>query len=177
MIRILGIDPGSHLTGYGIIESQGNRLVCVASGCLRIKAADLAGRLQQVYVGLDSLISEFVPHEVAIESVFVYRNVDSALKLGQARGAAITAVAMRGVPVIEYTPSEIKKAVVGKGNATKIQVQHMTKALLSLQGKQQADAADALAIAICHAHSRGAMRQSGRLAMGRGGRWRLKGLP
>jgi len=177
MIRILGIDPGSLLTGYGVIELQANKLSCVTSGHIRTKASDLAGRLQQIFMALDTLITEHSPHEVAIESVFVYRNVDSALKLGQARGAAITSVAMHSLPVIEYAPSEIKKAVVGRGNATKPQVQHMIKAILNLQGKQQADAADALAVAICHANSRNALRQSGRLAMGRGARWRLKGMP
>lgn len=177
MIRILGIDPGSQLTGYGVIDMLHGKLTCVTSGCIRIKPGELASRLQQIYTALDGIVSEYVPHEVAIENIFVCRNVDSALKLGQARGAAITAVAMRSLPVIEYSPSEIKKAVVGRGNATKPQVQHMVKALLALQGKQQADAADALAVAICHSHSRQLLRQTGRLAMGRGGRWRLKGVP
>ncbi|MBI3562503.1 MAG: crossover junction endodeoxyribonuclease RuvC [Gammaproteobacteria bacterium] len=176
-MRILGVDPGSQLTGYGIIETQANRLVCVHSGCIRIKLSDLAGRLLQIYTALGEITDEFKPHEVAVESVFVHRNVESALKLGQARGAAITSVAMRGLPVIEYTPSTIKKTVAGRGNATKRQVQHMVKALLNLPGKQQADAADALAVAICHANSRGALRNSGQLAVRRGGRWRLKGLP
>lgn len=177
MIRILGIDPGSLITGYGVIEMQSNRLVYITNGCIRTQGDDLAGKLHDIFRAVDELVTQYTPHEVAIESVFVSRNVSSALKLGQARGSAITAVALRHLPVIEYTPSEIKKAVVGRGNATKLQVQHMIKALLNLKEKQQADAADALAVAICHGHSRSALRQLGRLTRTSrsSSRWRLKG--
>ncbi len=154
MIRILGIDPGSRLTGFGIIEVQGNRLHCVSTGCVKIQGDDLATRLKVIFEGISQLVTEFQPQEVAIENIFMYRNADSALKLGQARGAAISAVSVQSIPVHEYTPSEIKKAVVGKGNASKEQVQHMVKALLSLNRSPQSDAADALAVALCHGHLR-----------------------
>ncbi|MDH5446621.1 MAG: crossover junction endodeoxyribonuclease RuvC [Gammaproteobacteria bacterium] len=154
MIRILGIDPGSRLTGFGIIEVQGNRLHCLATGCVKINGENLASKLKIVFEGISELVSEYQPQEVAIENIFMYRNAESALKLGQARGAAISAVSVRSIPVHEYTPSEIKKAVVGKGNASKEQVQHMIRALLSLNRMPQSDAADALAVAVCHANRR-----------------------
>ncbi len=153
MKRILGIDPGSRFTGYGIIELNAGKSIWVNSGCIRIKADSLAEKLCIIAEGLNTLLDEFQPDEMAIEKVFVSRNVDSALKLGQARGAAITTVALRKIPVSEYTPSQIKKAVVGKGNASKIQVQHMMVNLLGLSKAPQEDAADALAIALCHAHT------------------------
>ena len=154
MTRILGIDPGSRLTGFGVIELHQNKTICVASGCIRINDDTLAAKLKKIYESLCTIIDEYEPIEVAIESVFVHRNVDSALKLGQARGAAITAVATNTLPLSEYTPSEIKKAVVGRGNAAKQQVQHMVKAILGLGKAPQADAADALAAALCHGHHR-----------------------
>ena len=154
MIRILGIDPGSRLTGFGVIEAEAGRLRCVTTGCIRTPDEGLANRLKSIFEGVASLVGDFQPAEVAIENIFVYRNADSALKLGQARGAALSAISVRDVPVYEYTPSQIKKAIVGKGNASKQQVQHMVKALLTLGQAPQSDAADALAAALCHEHLR-----------------------
>ena len=154
MIRILGIDPGSRITGYGIIEMRPNQAVCISHGCIKAQQDTLAERLKHIHLGLTDLIEQFTPEEMAIESVFVHRNVDSALKLGQARGAAIACVALTSLPVNEYSPAEIKKSVVGRGNAAKSQVQHMVKAILGLHKSPQADAADALAVALCHGHSR-----------------------
>jgi len=153
MKRILGIDPGSRFTGYGIIELNAGRTIWVNSGCIKVIGDDLASKLCIIAESLDTLIEEFQPHEMAIEKVFLSRNVDSALKLGQARGAAITTVALRKIPVSEYSATQIKKAVVGKGNAAKTQVQHMVVNLLGLSRAPQEDAADALAIALCHAHT------------------------
>ena len=151
--RILGIDPGSRLTGYGIIEMQAGRAIWVGSGCIRIKGDDLASRLRILVDGLADILDQHQPASVAVEQVFMHRNADSALKLGQARGAAISVVAGRRLPVHEYTPTQIKKAIVGKGNAAKAQVQHMVKAMLGLSHLPQEDAADALAVALCHAHT------------------------
>jgi crossover junction endodeoxyribonuclease RuvC len=153
MTRILGIDPGSRITGFGIIERVEGRLSYVESGCIRAGDGDFAGRLKTIFDGLCDVIEIYQPNHVAIEQVFMHRNPDSALKLGQARGAAICAVMSKGLEVSEYTPSEIKQATVGKGNAAKEQVQHMVVALLKLQGMPQADAADALAVALCHTHT------------------------
>lgn len=153
MKRILGIDPGSRFTGYGIIELNAGKSIWINSGCIRVEADNLADKLCIIAEGLNALLDEFQPDEMAIEKVFVSRNVDSALKLGQARGAAISTVALRKIPVSEYTPTQIKKAVVGKGNAAKTQVQHMVVNLLGLSRAPQEDAADALAIALCHAHT------------------------
>lgn len=153
MKRILGIDPGSRFTGYGIIELKAGRTIWVNSGCIRVKGDNLAEKLCVISESLNTLLDEFQPDEMAIEKVFVGRNVDSALKLGQARGAAISTVALRKIAVSEYTPTQIKKAVVGKGNAAKTQVQHMVVNLLGLSRAPQEDAADALAIALCHAHT------------------------
>ena len=152
MTRILGIDPGSLATGYGIIDQHGQRMSYVASGCIRAKGESLAERLGFIFAGVNSIIEEFLPHEMAIERVFMNKNADSALKLGQARGAAICATVQRQVPVDEYAAREIKLAVVGKGSATKEQVQHMVCVLLSLSKKPQSDAADALGVAVCHGH-------------------------
>ncbi len=151
--RILGIDPGSRLTGYGIIEMHAGRAIWVGSGCIRIKGDDLASRLRVLVEGLADILDQHRPTTVAVEQVFMHRNADSALKLGQARGAAISVVAGRHLPVYEYTPTQIKKAIVGKGNAAKAQVQHMVKAMLGLSHLPQEDAADALAVALCHAHT------------------------
>lgn len=150
MTRILGIDPGSRITGFGIIELEGRRLSYVQSGCIRAGDGDFAGRLKTIYDGLCEIVEVYTPTQVAIEQVFMHRNPDSALKLGQARGAAICAVMSKGLTISEYTPAEIKKATVGKGNAAKEQVQHMVQMLLKLPGMPQADAADALAVALCH---------------------------
>lgn len=153
MKRILGIDPGSRFTGYGIIELNAGKTIWVNSGFIRVQADSLAEKLCIIAESLNILLDEFQPDEMAIEKVFVSKNVDSALKLGQARGAAISTVALRKIAVSEYTPTQIKKAVVGKGNAAKAQVQHMVVNLLGLSSAPQEDAADALAVALCHAHT------------------------
>lgn len=154
MTRILGIDPGSRITGYGIIDQQGQQLRYVASGCIRIKGEALAERLGMIFTGVNEVIDEYLPEEMAVERVFMNKNADSALKLGQARGAAICAGVTCTLPVDEYAAREIKQAVVGKGGATKEQVQHMVRVLLSLDRQPPSDAADALAVAICHGHIR-----------------------
>lgn len=150
---ILGIDPGSRITGYGVISIEQSKIRYCASGCIRLKDDDLATRLDQIYTGVHQIISQYNPHEFAIEQVFMARNPDSALKLGQARGAAIVAATQNKMPVSEYSARQIKQAVVGKGNAEKTQVQHMVTHILALSSAPQADAADALAVAICHAHT------------------------
>ena len=155
MIRVIGIDPGSVVTGYGIVDSDGQRSVLVAHGHIRIKGEDLASRLGFVFQRVDEVLREWQPREMAIEDVFVSRNPLSALKLGQARGAAVVAACQHEIPVAEYTPRRVKQAVVGNGGADKAQVQHMIGILLNTREKLQADAADALAIALCHAHTRG----------------------
>ena len=147
MTRILGIDPGSRITGFGIIDVEGNRSRYVTSGCVRISGDSLPERLGVI-------IETNRPDEVSIENVFMHRNAASALKLGQARGAAICAAVTRALTVAEYTPSEVKQAIVGKGNASKEQIQHMVVSLLKLPATPQADAADALAIALTHSHHR-----------------------
>ncbi|MDI5932979.1 crossover junction endodeoxyribonuclease RuvC [Halomonas kalidii] len=151
---ILGIDPGSRLTGYGVLDVASATPAYVASGCIRTRADDLAQRLAQVYAGIAELIAVHRPGEFAIEQVFMSKNADSALKLGQARGTAIVCAANHGLPVSEYGPRQIKQAVTGSGRADKAQVQHMVTAILGLDGTPQADAADALAIALTHAHAR-----------------------
>lgn len=154
MIRILGVDPGSRVAGFGLIEISQNRATYLASGCIRVKGDTLADRLKMVFDGFLEVVETFQPDEVAIESVFMHRNADSALKLGQARGAAIAAIMTRDLSVFEYSPTQIKKSVVGRGHADKTQVQHMVRALLKLPDTPQADAADALACALCHQQSR-----------------------
>ena len=152
-VRILGLDPGSRRTGFGCIESSGGTLTVIAHGCLNVASAAPMARLRLIFEGLRELMSAHAPVEVAIERVFVSRNVDSALKLGQARGAALCAVP-QGIPVFEYAPRAIKLAVVGSGAAEKLQVAHMIRTLLALSERPGADAADALAVAVCHAHTR-----------------------
>lgn len=158
-MRILGIDPGSRITGYGIIDSDGASTCYVTSGCIRIAEENFGRRLERIYTEVRALIDAYAPHEVAIERVFVHRNADSALKLGQARAAAICGTFGGGtsggsLDLFEYAARRVKQAVVGRGGADKQQVQHMVKAILGLRATPQADEADALAIAICHAHSR-----------------------
>ena len=154
MAIILGIDPGSRLTGFGVIESKGSKLRYITSGCIRIDISqDLAFRLKQIFECVNQIIEDNHPDEFAIEQVFMGKNADSALKLGQARGSAIVAAATKNLPVSEYAARAVKQAVTGKGSAEKEQVQHMVQILLNLPGKPQADAADALAIAITHAYS------------------------
>jgi len=152
-IRILGIDPGLGVTGYGIVEKTGNRLVYIASGRIRSKVAEpLAERLATILSGLAEVIDSYHPLEVAVEQVFVNVNPQSTLLLGQARGAAICAAVLARLPVAEYTALQVKQSVVGQGHARKEQVQEMVRRLLKLAGHPSPDAADALACAICHAH-------------------------
>ncbi len=153
-VRILGLDPGSQRTGYAVIEANGSRIAYLVSGAIKTSGNSLTERLQEIFVGVDRLASEFRPDEVAIERVFMHRNADSALKLGQARGAALSATFAVRPRVFEYAPREVKLAVVGTGGAQKEQVQLMVKSLLRIAGPLTEDAADALAIALCHAHSR-----------------------
>lgn len=161
MALILGIDPGSRVTGYGIINTVSGRSEYVASGCIRIQGDHLPDRLQQIYEGVTEVICRYMPQEMAIEQVFMAKNADSALKLGQARGAAIVAGVAQQLPVSEYAARAVKQAVVGRGGADKVQVQHMVCAILKLPSTPQADAADALAIALCHANTQaGLIRRS-----------------
>ncbi|WP_344955872.1 crossover junction endodeoxyribonuclease RuvC [Zobellella aerophila] len=153
MAIILGIDPGSRITGYGVVRHLGNRMEYLGSGCIRMKDEALAPRLKRIYDGVSEIILQFQPELFAIEQVFMARNPDSALKLGQARGAAIVAAVNGSLPVAEYSARQIKQAVVGIGSADKSQVQHMVCKLLNLPGMPQADAADALAVALCHGHT------------------------
>jgi crossover junction endodeoxyribonuclease RuvC len=163
-IRILGIDPGLGVTGYGVVEKQGSVLAYVASGRIVSNDKDpLSARLATILEGLNEVIASFGPVEVAVEQVFVNVNPHSTLLLGQARGAAICAAVLAHLPVAEYTALQVKQSVVGQGHARKEQVQEMVKRLLRLPGHPGADAADALACAICHAHcGLGAMPARGR---------------
>ena len=151
--RILGLDPGSLRTGFGVIDFVNGELRMVAQGCIATSGGALADRLRIIHARVAELIAEHAPQEIAVERVFLSKNADSALKLGQARGAALAAVP-QSFAVHEYAPRAIKLAVVGVGGAEKAQVAHMVKQLLRLELRLGADAADALAIAICHAHSR-----------------------
>jgi crossover junction endodeoxyribonuclease RuvC len=153
MLRILGIDPGSRITGYGLIDSDGTRSVHLEHGALRLKGEALPPRLGEIYGQVSALIEQHHPEVMAIEQVFVSKNASSALKLGQARGAAICAAIQHGLSVAEYTPTRIKQSVVGTGRADKEQIQQMVKMILNLSEIPQADAADALAVALSHAHS------------------------
>ena len=152
-IRILGIDPGLRVTGFGVIEQHGKQLVYVASGCIKTNdKAGLPARLKTLFHGIQEVVDTYAPDQSAIEKVFVNVNPQSTLLLGQARGAAISALVARDLPVAEYTALQIKQSVVGHGKAAKEQVQHMVIRLLGLNGTPTTDAADALACAICHAH-------------------------
>ena len=151
--RIVGIDPGLRVTGFGVIEKHGNRLVYVASGCVRSNdRLSLPERIRTLFAGISEVIATYEPDQAAVEKVFVNVNPQSTLLLGQARGAALSALVHAGLPVAEYTALQVKQAVVGQGKAAKGQVQHMVIRLLELPGAPNADAADALACAICHAH-------------------------
>lgn len=163
MTRILGIDPGSQRTGIGIIDvdAAGRATHVHHAPLVLLGAEDFPQRLKVLLTGLSGIIEHWQPDEVAIERVFMARNPDSALKLGQARGAAICAVVLRDLPVHEYAAKEVKLAVVGKGSAEKQQIQHMVGVMLGLQGRLQADAADALAVAITHAHVRATANRLG----------------
>ena len=153
MSIILGIDPGSRITGYGVIQHVQGKFAYLGSGCIRTSGESLPEKLKQIHAGVSEIIIQFQPDMFAIEEVFMGKNAASALKLGQARGAAIVAAVNRDLTVGEYTARQIKQAVVGTGAADKEQVQQMVKNLLKLPGTPQADAADALAVALCHAQS------------------------
>lgn len=155
MTRVIGIDPGSRLTGYGVVDVRGSDIRYLASGCIRTTAGPFPERLAEIYQGVSDLIGQHQPEVFAIEEVFLARNPDSALKLGQARGVAIAAGVAHGLPIHEYAARKVKQGLVGSGRATKQQVQHMVRVILSLAGEPQADAADALAIAICHVNTLG----------------------
>jgi crossover junction endodeoxyribonuclease RuvC len=165
-MRILGIDPGSRITGYGIIESRGNRLQHLDNGIIATKAdAPLAHRLKTIYDGVARIITDYTPDVVAVEQIFLAKNPQAALVLGHARGTAMLAAINHDLAIHEYTALQVKSAVVGYGRAGKPQVQQMVKALLNLPEIAQEDAADALGVAICHAHSRTltqALTRSGR---------------
>lgn len=151
--RVLGLDPGSRRTGYGILDIGGGGCVHLAHGCIDVSGLEFAARLRRIFEAVQALVEAHRPDEVAIERVFVSRNVDSALKLGQARGAALAAIAV-GTPTFEYAPREVKLAVVGYGAAAKEQVGHMIGRLLGIDSRIPVDAADALAVALCHSQSR-----------------------
>jgi len=172
MAIILGIDPGSRITGFGVINAVGHKLEYIASGCIRMTELELPEKLGQIFDGVTELINLHQPQEFAIEQVFMGKNADSALKLGQARGVAIVAAVQQGLPVAEYAARAVKQAVVGRGGAGKEQVQHMVQVMLKLPGKPQADAADALAIAITHAHTRASLVASAGVKGMRRGRLR-----
>ncbi len=153
MAIVIGIDPGSRITGYGIVSHLKNNIQHIAHGEIKIRSENFADKLLEIFTGITKVITEYHPEQASIEQVFTCHNHQSALKLGQARGAALTALASAGLAVSEYSAKHIKKAVVGYGNAEKIQVQHMIRVLLKLTQTPPPDAADALAIAICHCHS------------------------
>ena len=152
MTLILGIDPGSRITGYGIIRESQRQLEYIDSGCIRTSEGELSQRLLQIFNGICQLMETFAPDEVAIEQVFMHKNVNAALKLGHARGVAMVAVASHRIPIYEYSPRQMKQALVGYGAAQKEQVKQMVMCLLDLKQAPQTDAADALGTAICHRH-------------------------
>ena len=167
MTRILGIDPGSIITGFAVIDGGANPSARIVD-CIRLPRTDFPTRLGLIFERLSAVIGEYAPEEMAIENVFVSRNASSALKLGQARGAAICAATACGLSVAEYTPTQVKQAIVGRGHADKVQIQHMVGMLLNIAKPLQADAADAAAVAVCHAHhARTAARM--KIATGAGG--------
>jgi len=152
--RILGIDPGSRLTGFGVLDCASGSAIYVASGAVRTREGAFPERLRLIFHSIRDIVDEYQPDVVAIESVFMHRNAGSALKLGQARSAAICATFGCELEIHEYAPREIKQAIVGTGAATKEQIQHMVRSLLELDGDPSPDAADALATALCYAHQR-----------------------
>ena len=158
---ILGIDPGSRTTGYGLVDNQPSQIRYVASGFLKTNGDSLPQRLGQIFQQIETVIQQHRPEHMSIENVFMQKNADSALKLGQARGAAICAGYQAGLEIAEYAPREIKQALVGTGAATKEQVQHMVKRILGLQQMLQADEGDGLAIAICHAQFYATQQKTG----------------
>ena len=157
MSIILGVDPGSRITGYGLINSVGNKLEYIACGCIRTETDDFPKRLKIIFDKLCAVIEQYSPQQAAIEEVFMGRNASSALKLGHARGSAMVACLHHDLPLEEYSARKVKLAVVGTGAADKAQVQHMVKAILGIREKLQEDAADGLAIAICHANTQSSL--------------------
>lgn len=157
---ICGVDPGTRFTGYGVIEIRGSQDVYVAHGTIKPKAKDLPGRLKEVYTGLEEVFTRYRPQEVAVETSFYAKNAQTALKLGQVRGVIILAATLLDIPVFEYTPTEVKKAVCGYGQAEKDQVCDMVKTILHIRDLDIAsrDATDALAIGVCHSSSRNIKR-------------------
>lgn len=153
MAIIMGIDPGSRKTGFGLINTVGGRCEYITSGVIRVPDVSLPERLKIIFDGVSELIAQYTPEQFAIEQVFMAKNAGSALKLGQARGAAIVAAVNQNIPVHEYEARKVKQAITGTGAADKLQVQHMVKVLLKLPANPQEDAADALAIALCHVNS------------------------
>ncbi len=162
-VRILGIDPGSRITGYGIVDLEGRSTTAVEWGSVRT-AGEHSDRLKTIFDALDGLVRTFVPDEVAVERVFMHRNADSALKLGQARAAALCGTFSAEIPIYEYSARHIKKAIAGRGSAEKSQVELMVRTILGLRQELESDAADALAAALCHAHERGTRTVLDRLA-------------
>lgn len=152
-MRILGIDPGSRLTGFGIIDVNGDRVKPVHFGVIKAGTGEFTGRLGTIFTAIRDLVAEYRPDEAAVETVFVSHNANSAIKLGQARGAAVCAIIDGDVPVAEYSPRSVKQAIVGRGAADKVQVQHMVRVLLGLSETPPEDASDALAVALCHYHT------------------------
>lgn len=174
MSVILGIDPGSRICGYGLINAKGNSLEYIASGVIKMANQAFPERLNTIFNDLSEIISEYEPDAAAIEEVFMGKNASSALKLGQARGAAIVACTQFQIPVAEYAARKVKLALVGKGQAEKQQVQHMVKSLLGLSRVPAEDAADALAIAVCHANTENTLIRMAGTKPGRRGRLRIK---
>ena len=167
---ILGIDPGSRITGFGVVKAQNKDCIYVTSGCIRVSGATIGARLKQIQVGIDEIIQAYCPNQAAIEQIFMFNNPGSALKLGQARGVALCSLANHDLDISEYSAKQVKQAVVGNGNAAKSQVQHMVQCFLQLNQKPQADAADALAIAICHFHTQNSLahiKQANKIVKGR----------
>lgn len=158
-MRIIGIDPGSRITGYGVVDSDGVRSLYVASGCIHIKAERMAEKLGIIFTEVTRIVEDHKPDALSIEQVFMARNAASAIKLGHARGAAICAAVHYRLSVSEYSPRTIKQAIVGNGGAGKEQVQHMIRRLLKLDEEPAPDAADALAVALCHAHTMATLRR------------------
>ena len=160
-LRILGIDPGSRLTGFGVVDCQRDSASYVASGAVKSLDGDFPNRLKTIFESVTEIVTRYEPQVVVVESVFMHKNASSALKLGHARSAALCATFGSTLDVYEYAPREIKQAIVGTGAATKEQVQHMIRQLLNLDGDPSPDAADALAAALCHANHRRVQRHLG----------------
>ncbi len=157
MAVILGIDPGSRVCGYGVINAVGNKLEYISSGCIKVADLPFTDRLQIIFEGVTEIIKRYQPDEVAVEEIFVGKSAVSALKLGQARGVVIVACTNQQLPVHEYPPNQIKKALVGRGRADKSQMQHMVTSLLKLSASPQKDASDALCVAVCHVHTQSSL--------------------